>query len=136
MGNLDNEPRMGIGRSSPLRAAYRLAERVLGLDLASPGVADELVIAKRQAMDLLEVRKRGPGNPDLDLARLRGAAARKVRAAEHRAQMQPVIARLRAQGLTSYRQIAAALDAMGLKPPTADKWSPGSVRLIELGPKD
>lgn len=119
-----------------LRLAYALAERVLKLDPASPDFATELAIAKREADDLLNVRKRGPGNPELHLARARGALQRKKIAAEYRAQIKPVIKRLRGEGLDSYRAIAKALDAMGLKPPTADKWAPGSVRKIELSPDD
>jgi len=99
----------------------------------------ELLALQAEADSILKGQSnRGRGNPNLSEARGRAIERRREMAEARRLEIQPIIAELRAEGLISYAQIAAALDARGIKPPTSEKWAPNSVRMLErqVAPKD
>lgn len=73
------------------------------------------------------------GNPtNLAEAQALGGAARRREAARRDANMLPVIDYIQGLGVTSYRQIAAALNARTICSPRGGKWHPTTVRNIIL----
>lgn len=110
----------------------RLAERVLELDPQSSDFAEKLREVQGNASAAL-TEQAGPGNPNIERARKVSAKARADRALERRAEILPIIIKLREGGKHSYREIGEALDGMGIKPERGDRWSTSSVRAMELG---
>lgn len=58
-------------------------------------------------------------------------AAKAERAAERKARIAPVVAQIRAQGVTTLQGVADALNARGLTAPRGGPWTPGQVHRIE-----
>lgn len=63
-------------------------------------------------------------------AQMLGGLARRRQAAKRDANILPVIDQIKGSGATSYRQIAAALNARAISPPHGGKWQPTTVRNI------
>ncbi|AYJ87344.1 hypothetical protein D3Y57_17180 [Sphingomonas paeninsulae] len=61
-----------------------------------------------------------------------GIAALKARADTHTSRLRPVIARLRAEGITTLPKLADALNAQGILTPSNARWHPSSVRNLLL----
>lgn len=88
----------------------------------------------RKALAAAKARGQRLGNPgnlqNQDLGRRNGQASR-TRAAMARAQdLTPVIAEIRASGATSLRQIAAELDARGIRTARGHTWSAVQVQRV------
>lgn len=117
-------------RAESLRRFRAIIESLSAVDLAAPDCVDRLRRLKVRAQNALSIAPRH-GNPTIEAAREEAVRARKEAAAEARARLRPIIAKLRKDGHDSYRSLAKALDAMGIKPARAERWTPNSVRQIE-----
>ena len=99
-------------------------------------------IAERTRAALKAAKKRGVilGNPNVaSVAALGGAVIRK-RAEQHSANIMPIIVEIQAAGVSSYRGIARALTARGLKTLRNAEWGPQQVKNVmslseEIQPK-
>jgi DNA invertase Pin-like site-specific DNA recombinase len=103
-------------------------------------VADEerRMISARTKAALAEAKKRGKklggfrGNVITPEARAASLRARQERSAAKARDLAPILEELRASGAISLRQIAAGLNAKGIKTVRGGEWSAGQVqRLIE-----
>ncbi len=99
--------------------------------LAAVAEHEREMISQRTKAALAAAKARGvrlgnqAGNPaGLDKARQRASQF----ACERAGQVRCVIEEIRAAGLTSLRQIAAALNARGVESPRGGRWHPASVR--------
>lgn len=103
------------------------------LDLDAADLKAQLEILKQRARLALNESLLEPGNPvNLDFARKRARAThrRKGRLTEER--IRPILKKLRADGINTYRALAAALNKMEIRPPQAQLWSGSSIRNIEI----
>jgi DNA invertase Pin-like site-specific DNA recombinase len=105
---------------------------------AAMAEAEGKAISTRTKAALAAAKARGVklGNPRLvpgDRAQAcRAAAAKSVKAAARAADLRPVIAEIRAAGVTSLPKIAKALTARGVPTPSGrGAWSPTSVMRLE-----
>lgn len=57
-----------------------------------------------------------------------GIVALKARTDTHTSRLRPVIARLRAEGITTLPKLADALNAQGILTPRGARWHPSSVQ--------
>ncbi|SER27386.1 hypothetical protein SAMN05216548_11457 [Faunimonas pinastri] len=114
-----------------MRRLRNVARAVQELDPAQPDFRDRFLVLQEQAATALGGDGGRKGNPYLAEARRRAGAKRGAEAEERRNKLRPIIAKLREEGFSSYRQIAEALDARGIKPLHADRWSAETVRNIE-----
>jgi DNA invertase Pin-like site-specific DNA recombinase len=65
-----------------------------------------------------------------DKGRVAAIEARREASQRHSSDVRPVIEAIKAQGATSLRQIAAALNERGIAAPWGGKWHPSSVRRV------
>jgi DNA invertase Pin-like site-specific DNA recombinase len=120
------------------RVAFLVAE--LGVDAdpfmlhlyAALAEKERRQISTRTKEALAQAKARGTklGNPKIAEAQVRGAAVRAAQAEAFASRVAPVIREIQAAGVTSLRAIGAALDARGVKPPRAEKWSAVAVSSI------
>ena len=99
--------------------------------LAAVAEHEREMISQRTKAALAAAKARGArlGNPAGNPAGLEKARQRASQLACDRAeQARTVIEQIRAAGLTSVRQIAAALNARGVESPRGGRWHPASVR--------
>jgi DNA invertase Pin-like site-specific DNA recombinase len=90
------------------------------------------LISERTKAALAAARDRGVrlGNPNLPEAQKKAIAVVKGNAANFAAELHPIIREIQAAGVKSLRGIANALDARGVRPPRAERWSAMQVRAI------
>ncbi len=87
---------------------------------------------RERAKQLLKDGAARAGNPvSLKANRDKALAARLAKKEEREAVLRPLIAQLRNEGLSSLRQIADRLTAMGHAPPRGGKWHPHRISRIE-----
>lgn len=110
--------------------------------LAAVAEHEARMISERTKAALAAAKARGkklggrrPGHRDPTAEeRRRGIKVRQERAQQRAADLAPIIAELRAAGVTSLRSIAAALDERGIPAAHGGTWQAASVmRLLELG---
>jgi len=70
------------------------------------------------------------GNPDIANIQKLGGAATKAKAVQHAENIMPVINQIMEAGIVSYRGIAKALEARGLKTAKGGDWGPQQVKNI------
>jgi hypothetical protein len=68
------------------------------------------------------------GGPKIDEARIASATVRRAAAAQHAANVMPVIEAIRAAGVVKQRDIAAALNARGIATARGGRWHPSTVQ--------
>jgi DNA invertase Pin-like site-specific DNA recombinase len=90
------------------------------------------LISGRTKAALDSAKKRGTrlGNPNIAEAQIKARAALTATAADFANRVMPVITEIQGAGVTSLRGIAEALDARGVRPQRAERWSPMAVRAI------
>lgn len=90
------------------------------------------LVSERTKAALAAAKRRGVklGNPNLAEAQKRATAAVSATAADFAANVVPIIGEIQAAGVTSLRKIAEALDARGVRPQRAERWSAMAVRAI------
>lgn len=93
---------------------------------------ERALVSERTKAALAAAKKRGVrlGNPNLVEAQKKAAAVTTATAAEFAAKVMPIITEIQAAGITSLRKIAEALDARGVRPQRAERWSPMAVRAV------
>ena len=125
---MSNRKELALGR---LR---RVVEAVANFEADGDDWADRFLDLQKRARIALEESKLGRGNP-VNLETAREIAVKRMRESrdEHRSRILPVIAEIRASGITSYRGIALELDKRGIKPLRAEKWSSETIRKFETG---
>ncbi len=91
------------------------------------------IISERTKAALAAAKARGVklGNPKLAEATAKGAVVIQTNANAFAQKVAPHIAAARANGCTTLRAIAEALNAKGIQPARGDTWHPTAVRLIE-----
>jgi DNA invertase Pin-like site-specific DNA recombinase len=89
-------------------------------------------ISARTKAGLAAAKARGVvlGNPDIDKIQAKGGAATKAKAQQHAENIMPVIDQIMKAGIVSYRGIAKALEARGLKTDRGGIWGPQQVKNI------
>lgn len=90
------------------------------------------LISERTRAALGAAKKRGTrlGNPNIAEAQKKARAVLAAAAADFADRVMPVIEEIQGAGVTSLRGIAEALDARGVRPQRAERWSPMAVRAI------
>ncbi|HLZ65511.1 MAG TPA: recombinase family protein [Aliidongia sp.] len=73
---------------------------------------------------------RGGPVPDIRLHQEAGAAAARAKADENAERLAPIIDRLRGEGMTSVRQIAAGLNRLGVPTSRGGQWQASSVAVL------
>lgn len=93
---------------------------------------ERAMISERTKAALAAAKARGTvlGNPRLAEAQKKASAVRSANADAFAQNVRPLIDQIRAAGVTSLRNIAAALDARGVRPLRAEKWSAVAVSAI------
>lgn len=110
-------------------------ELVVGI-MAVVAQAERKMISARTKAALAAAKARGTrlGNPgnlsNREAGQVRGRARQAQRSQERAQDLAPVIAAVRASGITSLRQIATALDARGIPAARGGAWSAGQVRRV------
>ena len=112
------------GRGRLLRS---ILGRILALNLDDPDVKTELETLKKLAAQYTGLAPVKRGNPDMVTIRLKANLVRKSNANAKKAEVAIHIRALRKQGKYTYRELAEGLNAIGIDPPVARKWSAGSV---------
>jgi DNA invertase Pin-like site-specific DNA recombinase len=88
----------------------------------------------RKALAAAKARGVKLGNPrnltNADAGRANGSAVRTTKAKARAADLAPIIADLQAVGATSLRQIAAGLNARGIRTPRGGEWSAVQVNRV------
>jgi DNA invertase Pin-like site-specific DNA recombinase len=89
-------------------------------------------ISKRTKEGLAAAKARGVvlGNPGIGKIQKKGGAATKAKAQQHAENIMPVIHQIMAAGIVSYRGIAKALQARGMKTERGGEWGPQQVKNI------
>ena len=89
-------------------------------------------ISVRTKAGLAAAKARGVvlGNPDIANIQKLGGAATKAKAVQHAENIMPVINQIMEAGIVSYRGIAKALEARGLKTAKGGDWGPQQVKNI------
>lgn len=99
--------------------------------LAAVAEHEREMISQRTKAALAAAKARGVrlGNPAGNPAGLEKARQRASQLASERGeQLRGIVGDIRAAGLTSYRQIAAALNARGVEAPRGGRWYPATVQ--------
>lgn len=91
------------------------------------------LISERTKIALAAAKARGVklGNPNLAEATAKGAAAIQANSNAFAQRVAPHITAARANGCTTYRAVAEALNAKGIATARGGSWQPMTVRLIE-----
>jgi len=92
------------------------------------------LISQRTRQSLRAARARGIklGNPAVGELSPKGVAANRAAADEYALRLAPTICALKASGVTTYAQLAAALDATGARTQRGCSWTPAGIRNIVL----
>ena len=87
------------------------------------------LISARTKAALQAAKARGVvlGGPKIDEARIASATVRRAAAAQHAANVMPIIEAIRA-GVVKQRDIAAALNARGIATARGGRWHPSTVQ--------
>lgn len=101
--------------------------------LAAVAEHEREAIAARTRAALAAAKARGVrlGAPDPKIGAERSRAVRGSKAAQRAENIAPLIASIRAAGVTSLREIAAALNARGVRSPAGSQWYAASVARVE-----
>ena len=100
--------------------------------LAAVAEHEREAISARTKAALSAAKARGVklGGPKLQQAQRSGAKANEANANRFATNVLPIIAQIKASGITSLRAIAAALDARGIPTARGGKWAAPQVRDI------
>ncbi|MBP3984784.1 recombinase family protein [Pseudoxanthomonas helianthi] len=100
--------------------------------LAAVAQEERRLISQRTKAALVAAKKRGVrlGNPRLDDARTAAQEAREQGADRFATNVIPVIRQVQAAGCTGLREIAAALDARGIKTRRGSNWTAAAVSRV------
>src|SRR3954447_19908120 len=118
--------RRGSGRD--LHAAADVERCRLEAKMISERTKAALAAAKARGQQL--GGDRGNIREIAHLGRLASAQLRQERARQRAADLVPIIADLRKRGVTSLRQIAAALNERGVPAPRGGAWAPAQVHRV------
>ena len=101
--------------------------------LAAVAEHEREAIAARTKAALAAAKARGVrlGAPDPKIGAARSQAVRASKANQRAENVAPIIASVRAAGISSLREIAAALNARGVKSPSGGQWYAASVARVE-----
>jgi len=101
--------------------------------LAAVAEHEREAIAARTRAALAAAKSRGIrlGAPDPKIGADRSRAVRTSKAKQRAENLAPIISRIRATGISSLREIAAALNARGVKSPSGGQWYAASVARAE-----
>lgn len=91
---------------------------------------DQISARTKAALAAAKARGAKLGNPRLDEARGAAAGALKAGADQRAANVLPIIRAVQASGATSLRDVAAALNARGVKTARGGEWYASTVRLL------
>lgn len=124
--------------SAHYAAHIRRLKRVLiglkRLDLDSADLRQRLAVLQTRAAAALRNTR---GNAaTLKYARQRATARHKQIGDMTERRVYPVIAQLRTEGFNTYKALASALTARGVRPPRSRRWNATSVRNIEIRHRD
>jgi DNA invertase Pin-like site-specific DNA recombinase len=99
---------------------------------ASLAEKERALISQRTRDALAQAKQRGVvlGNPNIVEVQKKAAEVRRANADGFAANIRPIINEIRSTGVTSLRKIAAALDARGVRPLRADRWSAVQVSAV------
>jgi DNA invertase Pin-like site-specific DNA recombinase len=93
-------------------------------EMISTRTRDALAAAKARGIKL-------GGGPKLAQAQANGAKASEANADRFAANVRPVIEQIRKSGITSFRAVAAALNARGVPTARGETWTPVQIMAIE-----
>lgn len=111
---------------------YPQASRLTLHIMAAVAEAEAKAISDRTRAALAAAKARGTKLGGLRGDSLQVACAAWSDAAERRrSSVAPIVAQLRASGLTTYQQIADALNTRGITTPRGGQWSPTQVKRVE-----
>lgn len=91
---------------------------------------DQISARTKAALQAAKARGTKLGNPQIDAARNGAVVALKASADQHAGNVLPIIRAIQASGATSLRDVAAALNARGVRTARGGEWHASTVRNV------